>query len=78
MKRKNFLVEMLKFLWSKKAYWIVPVILFLILLICLIAGWCVPYFWKKVFGEGFLGGVFNILLKFIVPIILICVLVTGI
>ena len=37
MKRKNFLVEMLKFLWSKKAYWIVPVILFLILLIFLIA-----------------------------------------
>ncbi|MCD7780836.1 MAG: DUF5989 family protein [Candidatus Gastranaerophilales bacterium] len=37
MKRKNFLLEMLKFLWSKKAYWIVPVILFLILLICLIA-----------------------------------------
>lgn len=37
MKRKNFLVEMMKFLWSKKAYWIVPVILFLILLIFLIA-----------------------------------------
>lgn len=37
MKRKNFLVEMLNFLWSKKAYWIVPVILFLILLIFLIA-----------------------------------------
>ncbi len=37
MKRKNFLVEILKFLWSKKAYWIVPVILFLILLILLIA-----------------------------------------
>ncbi len=37
MKRKNFLLEMLKFLWSKKAYWIVPVILFLILLIFLIA-----------------------------------------
>ena len=37
MKRKNILVEMMKFLWSKKAYWIVPVILFLILLIFLIA-----------------------------------------
>lgn len=37
MKRKNFLIEMCKFLWSKKAYWIVPVILFLILLIFLIA-----------------------------------------
>ncbi len=37
MKRKNFLVELFKFLWRKKAYWIVPVILFLILLIFLIA-----------------------------------------
>ncbi|MBQ4124167.1 hypothetical protein IJD44_10690 [bacterium] len=36
MKRKNFIVEMFKFLWSKKAYWIVPVILFLIILIFLI------------------------------------------
>lgn len=37
MKRKNFLLEMMKFLWAKKAYWIVPVILFLVLLIFLIA-----------------------------------------
>ena len=37
MKRENFLVQMLKFIWSKKVYWIVPVILFLILLIFLIA-----------------------------------------
>ena len=37
MQRKNFLVEMFKFLWKQKAYWIVPVILFLILLIFLIA-----------------------------------------
>lgn len=37
MKRKNFIVEMLKFLWKQKAYWIVPVILFLILLIFCIA-----------------------------------------
>ena len=36
MKRKNFIVEMSKFIWSKKAYWIIPVILFLILLIFLI------------------------------------------
>jgi hypothetical protein len=36
-KRKNFLVELLKFIWSKKVYWIVPAILFLILLIFLIA-----------------------------------------
>ena len=33
MKRKNFLVEIFKFLWSKKAYWIVPAILCLIFLI---------------------------------------------
>lgn len=37
MKRKNFLLEILTFLWSKKAYWLVPVIIFLILLIFLIA-----------------------------------------
>lgn len=37
MKRKNFLIEMLKFLWSKKAYWIVPVIFFLIALIIVIS-----------------------------------------
>ena len=37
MKRKNFLVELLKFIWSKKVYWIVPAILFLVLLIFLIA-----------------------------------------
>lgn len=36
MKRKNFLAEMFKFLWKQKAYWIVPVIIFLILLIFLI------------------------------------------
>ncbi len=36
MKRKNFLLEMIKFLWRKKAYWIVPVIVFLLLLILLI------------------------------------------
>jgi hypothetical protein len=37
VRRKNFLVQMLAFIWSKKVYWIVPVILFLILLIFLIA-----------------------------------------
>ncbi len=37
MKRKNILMELLTFIWSKKAYWIVPVILFLILLIFIIA-----------------------------------------
>jgi len=36
MKRKNFLAELWKFLWDRKAYWIIPVILFLILLIFLI------------------------------------------
>ena len=37
VRRKNFLTQMLIFIWSKKVYWIVPVILFLILLIFLIA-----------------------------------------
>ncbi len=36
MKRKNFLIEMFQFIWSKKVYWIFPVVLFLILLIFLI------------------------------------------
>ncbi len=36
MKRKNFLAEIFKFLWRQKAYWIFPVIVFLILLIFLI------------------------------------------
>lgn len=36
MKRRNFLIEIFSFLWGKKAYWILPVILFLILLIFLI------------------------------------------
>lgn len=36
MKRKNFIVEIFKFMWSKKAYWIVPVILFLIIMIFII------------------------------------------
>lgn len=37
MKRKNFVTEIFSFLWQRKAYWIVPVIVFLILLILLIA-----------------------------------------
>lgn len=37
MKRKNILLEILSFLWKNKAYWILPVIVFLILLIILIA-----------------------------------------
>ena len=37
MKRKNFFVEMMKFLWKQKAYWILPVILFIIFLAFLIA-----------------------------------------
>ena len=48
------------------------------LLICLIAGWCIEKFWKKNFGETFFGYAFNILLKFIAPVVLIFVLVSGI
>ena len=47
------------------------------LLICLIAGWCIKSFWKTGFGETLFGYIFNILLKFVVPIILICVLIAG-
>ena len=48
------------------------------LLICLIAGWCIKNFWKDNFGETFFGYAFNILLKFIAPVVLIFVLVSGI
>ncbi len=37
VRRKNFLAEMWQFAWKQKAYWIFPVIVFLILLIFLIA-----------------------------------------
>lgn len=47
------------------------------LLICLLSGWCIQSLWKKIFGENLFGYIFNIILKFIVPIILICVLVAG-
>ena len=47
------------------------------LLICILAGWFVKSLWQKLFGNTFWGIVFNIILKFVVPIILICVLVTG-
>lgn len=35
-KRKNFLSQLFGFIWERKAYWIVPVVIFLILLIALI------------------------------------------
>lgn len=37
MKRKNVVVEIFSFIWKRKAYWIVPVIFFLVMLIFLIA-----------------------------------------
>ena len=37
IKRKNFLAEMTAFIWKQKAYWLLPVVLFLVLLIFLIA-----------------------------------------
>lgn len=33
MKRKNFFIEFLIFLWSKKVYWLLPVLFFLFALI---------------------------------------------
>ena len=47
------------------------------LLICLISGWCIKGLWKNEIGENFFGYSFNILLKFIVPIILIYVILSG-
>lgn len=37
MKRKNLLAEICGFLWKHKAYWILPAVVFIILLIVLIA-----------------------------------------
>lgn len=48
------------------------------LLICLITGWCIKSLWKTQFGENLFGYMFNLLVKFVVPIILIFVLVMGI
>ena len=48
------------------------------LLICLISGWCIKGLWKNEIGENFIGYSFNILLKFIVPVILIYVILSGI
>lgn len=36
-KRKNFISEIALFMWKQKAYWLFPVVLFLVLLIFLIA-----------------------------------------
>ncbi len=36
MKRKNLFLEIMSFLWKNKAYWIFPVIVFLILLVIII------------------------------------------
>ncbi len=47
------------------------------LLICLIAGWCIKGLWKNEIGENLLGYSFNILLKFIIPVILIYVILSG-
>ncbi|MBQ3642370.1 sodium-dependent transporter, partial [bacterium] len=51
---------------------------FTTLMVCLICGWCIKEFYKKGFGDSLFGIIFNILLKFIVPIILILVLVSSI
>ena len=37
MKRKNILSEIWSFLWKNKAYWIFPVVVFLLMLIIVIA-----------------------------------------
>ena len=47
------------------------------LLICLISGWCIKGLWKNEIGENFFGYSFNILLKFIIPVILIYVILSG-
>ena len=46
-------------------------------LICLIAGWFVKSIKKEAFGENILGNIFYFLLKFVIPLIFIGVLITG-
>ncbi|MBR1617175.1 hypothetical protein IJ670_03400 [bacterium] len=36
MRRKNFLITLLGFIWARKAYWLLPVIVLLVILIALI------------------------------------------
>ncbi len=43
MKKRNFITEMASFIWAKKAYWILPVILFLILMSFLIITGSSPF-----------------------------------
>lgn len=47
------------------------------LVVCLIAGWGIKFFAKEAFGSGILSKIFNILLKFIIPVILLFVLISG-
>ncbi len=47
------------------------------LIICLIAGWCIKSFYKQVTDNIWLQRIFNIVLKFIIPLILIPVLIYG-
>lgn len=47
------------------------------LIICLIAGWFIKGFKKEVIGENAFSFLFNLMLKFAVPIILLLVLISG-
>ena len=37
MKRKNFIANIFGFIWQRKAYWLLPVVILLLLLIAFIA-----------------------------------------
>ncbi len=47
------------------------------LFLCIMCGWCIGDFCKKIFKNGFSAMTFNILLKFIIPIVLIFVLISS-
>lgn len=47
------------------------------LLICLIGGWYAKYLLKEAFGEDIFGKIFAFVLRFILPVVLVFVLVSG-
>ncbi len=47
------------------------------LIICLIAGWCVKNFSREIFKNKIPEKIFNVMLKFVIPVVLILVLISG-
>ena len=47
------------------------------LIICVVAGWCVPHIKQEAFGTSFYSKVLSFILKYILPIVLLLVLILG-